>query len=299
VQTVVSRGGRPDLAGNSLRLAHQPTLLIVGEKDQQVIELNRKAITEMRGPSRLEIVPGATHLFEEPGALQHVARLATDWFLEHLRPLPNRDDQSWGEPGDDHWLDPSLVDGFLHGRLDEQGQATLADQVVRILPFHSTLPNPTALALDQMTRKLGGRRFLFEWLDRFPGRPRQCARIYPLIGLLDRISAEPAVVDALQTVRAEDPDPAGLSDYLAPDTDDATLAGLAFQIEALLGEDDDLSNAIDVALAATDLLSEVATRLLRTGADVGDLLASIRQLRAGIQAVKPQTVRRSRPGSPR
>jgi hypothetical protein len=149
-----------------------------------------------------------------------------------------------------------------------------------------------------MSRKVGGRRFLFEWLDRFPGRPRQCARIYPLIGLLDRISAEPAVVDALQKVRAEHPDPVGLADYLAPDTDDATLAGLAFQIEALLGEDD-LSDAIDVALAATDLLSEVATRLLRTGADAGDLLASIRQLQTDIREVKPQTPRPSTPGSPR
>jgi dienelactone hydrolase len=86
VQAVVSRGGRPDLAGNFLRHVHQPTLLIVGEKDEQVIELNRKAITELRGPARLEIVPGATHLFEEPGALQHVARLATDWFLTHVKP---------------------------------------------------------------------------------------------------------------------------------------------------------------------------------------------------------------------
>jgi putative phosphoribosyl transferase len=86
VQAVVSRGGRPDLAGNFLRRVHQPTLLIVGENDEQVIELNRNAITELRGPARLEIVPGATHLFEEPGALQHVARLATDWFLTHVKP---------------------------------------------------------------------------------------------------------------------------------------------------------------------------------------------------------------------
>jgi putative phosphoribosyl transferase len=91
VQAVVSRGGRPDLAGNFLRLVRQPTLLIVGENDAQVIELNRKAMTELRGPTRLEIVPGATHLFEEPGALQHVARLATDWFLAHLKPLPRPD----------------------------------------------------------------------------------------------------------------------------------------------------------------------------------------------------------------
>jgi pimeloyl-ACP methyl ester carboxylesterase len=88
VQAVVSRGGRPDLAGDFLRMVHQPTLLIVGGNDPEVIELNRKAMTELRGPKRLEIVPGATHLFEEPGTLQQVARLAKDWFLQHLKPLP-------------------------------------------------------------------------------------------------------------------------------------------------------------------------------------------------------------------
>ncbi|MDT4945131.1 MAG: putative phosphoribosyl transferase [Pseudonocardiales bacterium] len=88
VQAVVSRGGRPDLAGDFLRMVHQPTLLIVGGNDPEVIELNRKAMTELRGPKRLEIVPGATHLFEEPGTLQQVARLAKDWLLQHLKPLP-------------------------------------------------------------------------------------------------------------------------------------------------------------------------------------------------------------------
>jgi dienelactone hydrolase len=84
VQAVVSRGGRPDLAGEFLRLVRQPTLLIVGERDAVVIDLNRKAMRLLSGPSRLEIVPGATHLFEEPGALEQVARLARDWFAQHL-----------------------------------------------------------------------------------------------------------------------------------------------------------------------------------------------------------------------
>jgi pimeloyl-ACP methyl ester carboxylesterase len=94
VQAVVSRGGRPDLAGDFLRMVHQPTLLIVGGNDPEVIELNRKAMTELRGPKRLEIVPGATHLFEEPGTLQQVARLAKDWFLQHLKPLPQPAERS-------------------------------------------------------------------------------------------------------------------------------------------------------------------------------------------------------------
>jgi pimeloyl-ACP methyl ester carboxylesterase len=84
VTAVVSRGGRPDLAGDYLKLVTQPTLLIVGERDPVVIGLNRQAMEMMRAPTRLEIVPGASHLFEEPGALEQVARLARDWFVGHL-----------------------------------------------------------------------------------------------------------------------------------------------------------------------------------------------------------------------
>jgi putative phosphoribosyl transferase len=81
---IVSRGGRPDLAGPALARVLAPTLLIVGERDEMVIELNKRAMALMRTEVRLEIVPGATHLFEEPGALEHVARLAADWFTSHL-----------------------------------------------------------------------------------------------------------------------------------------------------------------------------------------------------------------------
>jgi putative phosphoribosyl transferase len=84
VGAVVSRGGRPDLAGEFLRLVRQPTLLIVGGKDDVVIDLNRRALQKMSGETRLEIVPGATHLFQEPGTLEQVAALARDWFLRHL-----------------------------------------------------------------------------------------------------------------------------------------------------------------------------------------------------------------------
>jgi len=84
VGAVVSRGGRPDLAGGALPRVQAPTLLIVGGEDHTVLELNRIAMTRMRAPNRLEIVPGATHLFEEPGALETVAHLARDWFLLYL-----------------------------------------------------------------------------------------------------------------------------------------------------------------------------------------------------------------------
>jgi dienelactone hydrolase len=84
VHAVVSRGGRPDLAGDALPRVRAPTLLIVGGRDTQVIELNRQAQAQLGGESRLEIVPGAGHLFEEPGALEQVAALSRDWFLRHL-----------------------------------------------------------------------------------------------------------------------------------------------------------------------------------------------------------------------
>jgi putative phosphoribosyl transferase len=84
VRAVVSRGGRPDLTGEFLRLVRQPTLLIVGQNDATVIELNRRAAQQLGGERRLAIVPGATHLFEERGALEQAAALARDWFLRHL-----------------------------------------------------------------------------------------------------------------------------------------------------------------------------------------------------------------------
>jgi putative phosphoribosyl transferase len=81
---VVSRGGRPDLAGEALAHVRAPTLLIVGGADTQVIALNRQAMAQMSAPVNLEIVPGASHLFEEPGTLEEVARLARDWFERYL-----------------------------------------------------------------------------------------------------------------------------------------------------------------------------------------------------------------------
>jgi putative phosphoribosyl transferase len=89
VQAIVSRGGRPDLAGARLPEVRRPTLLIVGERDPVVVDLNREAVQALGGEARLVIAPGATHLFEEPGALIEVAHLARDWFLGHLRrPAP-------------------------------------------------------------------------------------------------------------------------------------------------------------------------------------------------------------------
>lgn len=89
VSAVVSRGGRPDLAGNALRQVSAPTLLIVGGRDEVVLDLNRQALEQLSGPKRLEVVDGAGHLFEEPGALDEVARLSGDWLIDHLAQRPS------------------------------------------------------------------------------------------------------------------------------------------------------------------------------------------------------------------
>jgi pimeloyl-ACP methyl ester carboxylesterase len=85
IAAVVSRGGRPDLAGAALAHVRAPTLLIVGGADEPVLELNREALAQLRAPARLEVIPGATHLFEEPGALDEVARHAGTWIETYAR----------------------------------------------------------------------------------------------------------------------------------------------------------------------------------------------------------------------
>jgi putative phosphoribosyl transferase len=86
ISGVVSRGGRPDLAGAALTRVYAPTLLIVGGDDEQVLELNSQALARLAAPEkRMEVIPGAGHLFEEPGKLEQVAHLAADWFGRHLR----------------------------------------------------------------------------------------------------------------------------------------------------------------------------------------------------------------------
>ena len=85
IEAVVSRGGRPDLAANYLPRVAAPTLLLVGGLDREVIELNKMAMEQMSAEKKLIIVPGATHLFEEPGKLEEVAKLSSDWFIRYLK----------------------------------------------------------------------------------------------------------------------------------------------------------------------------------------------------------------------
>jgi len=97
ISAVVSRGGRPDLAKKSLEAVQAPTLLIVGGNDEPVISMNREALAKLKCPDKkLVIVPGATHLFEEPGTLEEVARLAANWFSHHFKPAKKAQGQSVG-----------------------------------------------------------------------------------------------------------------------------------------------------------------------------------------------------------
>jgi putative phosphoribosyl transferase len=84
VSAVVSRGGRPDLAGDYLGQVRAPTLLLVGGWDEEVIELNKQAQSQMQNENKLVIIPAATHLFEEPGKLEEVAKISRDWFQRYL-----------------------------------------------------------------------------------------------------------------------------------------------------------------------------------------------------------------------
>ena len=88
IEAVVSRGGRPDLAMEALPQVKAATLLIVGERDELVLRLNRQAFDRLEGERNLAVVPGATHLFEEPGTLEQVAQLAARWFQQHWKRAP-------------------------------------------------------------------------------------------------------------------------------------------------------------------------------------------------------------------
>ena len=99
VAAVVSRGGRPDLADRWLARVRAPTLLIVGGADREVLALNRQALARLGGPKRLEVVPGASHLFPEPGALDHAAALAAAWFRDHLASPAAAPDSAAGAGG--------------------------------------------------------------------------------------------------------------------------------------------------------------------------------------------------------
>jgi hypothetical protein len=180
-------------------------------------------------------------------------------------------------------LDRELVDALVADRLDASGQAVLAEQVARVLPVHWVAPGPVVTALSQLVDRLGGERELFGWLERHPGRPRLVARMYMVIGLLDQISDDPAVLAALRELRLRVPFPPGLSGYLIPDTDDGTLAELSARIEAILA-DDRADEAFRVSVAALATLKEIAPRVGELDHDLSALGSIAEQVRQELVA---------------
>lgn len=187
------------------------------------------------------------------------------------------------EPAAEFELDPDLVDAFVEGRLDADGETKLADQVARLLPMHWTAPNEVMATMQRIIDHLGGERQLLAWLERHPGRPRLVARLYVLIGLLDQVSDSEAVVRALSELREKVPYPPGLGGYLLPDTTPETLADLSAKIEGLLA-DDRPEDAFRLAMAAVAMLQEIAPRAAQLEPEVGALGDVLEQIRRDLIA---------------
>jgi len=181
------------------------------------------------------------------------------------------------------FLDPDLVDQLTAGRLDRQGEQTLADEVAQTMPWHWTLPLPSAAALTKLLQYLGGEPGLREWRDRHPGRPRLVARMYDLIALLDRISDSHSVVGELRRWRERTATPPVLAARLAPDTDEATLAGLAGQIESLMG--DDPAEAHQLALATVAMLADIAPGVVASDPNLRHFGEEVRRIDRGLRDV--------------
>ncbi|MFJ5530810.1 hypothetical protein [Streptomyces sp. NPDC093261] len=167
-------------------------------------------------------------------------------------------------------IDVALLSGFVSDTLSPEQEAELARQVASLLPYHWAQSNTYAAAISQVAHHLGGQRELVVWLDRFPGLPRLVARMFVFMGLLDQLSGNPAVVTALREFRERTPYPAGLRGYLVPETDDETIASIAFRIEELLGEGEK-DKAVELALAMAECLRQVAPRAKEIDPGLHDL----------------------------
>jgi hypothetical protein len=197
------------------------------------------------------------------------------------------------EPVPGFSLDPTLVKRFVADQLDERGQAELADQVSHLIAFHAELPNALVAKLASITKHLGGETELVAWLEGFPGRPRTVARLFALIELLDRLSAEPAVVAALSELRAGTPYPPGMDGYLSPDTNDETLSGLAWYIESLVA-DDRVAEAVRLALDAAALLIQVLRRARELDPELPDVGGLVDRAREAIAEAADTVTARNR-----
>ncbi|MFF7379242.1 hypothetical protein ACIP4Q_27890 [Streptomyces massasporeus] len=158
---------------------------------------------------------------------------------------------------DGYGLDSWRAGQFTAGTLTPQDETRLADEVAELLPHSWDIPTKSREALTTIIDHLGGQRELMAWLDGHPGRPRLIARLYVLMGHLDRYSDDATVVGALRSAREQDPFPAGLRDYLLPQTTDETLGTLASRMEKLLAQQRE-EDVTALALATTAWLKDVA-----------------------------------------
>ncbi|MEU8589220.1 hypothetical protein AB0C59_19765 [Streptomyces sp. NPDC048664] len=188
-------------------------------------------------------------------------------------------------------LDDGLVNAYVSGTIDPEGEAVLAGQVARLLPFHWNLPTSLREEITAFIENLGGRRDLAAWLDRHPGRPRLVARLYVLMGLLDQYTADPGVVAALREYREHTPFPPGLKGHLVPPTDDETLASLGFAMEELLG-DGRYDAARDLGLATADWVRQIAPRAAELDPKAHDLAELMEHCRQDIEEAPAEAVRR-------
>ncbi|MFF8017900.1 hypothetical protein [Streptomyces sp. NPDC007929] len=182
---------------------------------------------------------------------------------------------------DGYGLDSRRAGQFTEGTLTPQEEERLADEVAELLPHSWDIPTKSREALTAIIDHLGGQRELMAWLDRHPGRPRLIARLYVLMGHLDRYSDDHAVVAALHAAREQDPFPAGLRDYLLPQTNDETLGTLASRMERLLVEQRE-ADATALAQATTAWLGDVADNADSPGPAVLEMGSVMGHLRRDI-----------------
>lgn len=178
-------------------------------------------------------------------------------------------------------LDPAKVGGFTAGTLGAQDEARLAQEVAELMPYGWDLPYKPQEALHKVVAHLGGRDELLEWLDGYPGRPQLTARIYVLLGLLDQYGDTPAVVKALRRSRSQEPYPAGLRDFLVPQTNEETLSDLGYQVEDYLSDGQD-QKATALALATADWLRHSLSRPDAPRTDPDDLADLVTHVRSDI-----------------
>lgn len=180
------------------------------------------------------------------------------------------------------WLDDELVDAFVQQRLDTAGEERLARLVAPLVPAHRSLPNHTVGTLGRVTHYLGGGSGVLTWLDRFPGEPRVVARLVRLGDVLETLSDDPAVLEAMTYVREQTLYPPGLAGHLVAATDDTVLASLAHDIEHLAAEGR-LDEAVDVGLGAVGLLEQVLPLAARRDAELGSVAQTLPSMRRGLE----------------